>query len=266
MLMAWGISNSPSGLNSFESLEDVAKTARFKAKGKKIASETRVRIENENLLVVKLYNTDILKFHRDGAVDIIKDSWCVSNTTKERLWRIGQVSIHEHEIPAVNGYKLEHPKQQFISLGWNQAPHYAYNPKGGGWIRKRPDETFDESTITPFELTCVADPKELRKTMMHLGKIARLLSGYAKIEGSQTTFEKGTITLDSWLLARYKTPIDQIEITPFPHIMFGRENKVFGKWVTSTVKSEIRNALDSVRFDIARREGWLGKHKVLKLE
>lgn len=263
-IMMWGSASCPR-FNTFEKLADKAKHARFKDNGAKIANNTYVRFKDENTLVVRLHKTDILRFHRDGSTDIATTSWATSPTTHNRLSNIGDVYVYGKIVPSVNGYKLEYPKQLFISNGYQEKPSYAYNASAHDWIRRNPDMTFDESTITPHELTCIANPQALRKTMLHMGKIAGILKGYAKLDGSDKTFEKGTIELRSWLLMRYKTPLDKLELAPLPHFKFGSESKVFGKWVKSTVNSEIRNAIDSIRYEIARREGWLGKHKVLKL-
>lgn len=263
MMMCWGAS-SPR-LNSFEKLVEKARKARFKDKGYKIANNTCVRFEGEDTLIVRLHKTDILRFHRDGSTEIAVTSWATSPTTHNRLSNIGNVYVSTKTIPSVNGYKLEYPNQLFISSDY-RGPSYAYNTNNSDWIIRRPDGTFNEESITPHELTCITNPQALRKAMLHLGKIAKVLKGYAKLDGTDKTFENGSVELRSWLMERYKTPLNKLELAPFPYFKFGQENKVFGKWVRSSVNSEIRNAIDSIRYEIARREGWLGKQKVLKLE
>lgn len=268
----WGNANCPH-FSSFEKLAEQAKRARNKIKGKKLANGTYARFDGEDTIVVKLHDTDILKLHRDGNMDIAITNWAITPTTHTRLVNIGEVYVHVMEIPAVNGYKVQCPKQQFISNGYGSGPAYAYNTKKiGKWIRRRPDKTFDESTIIPHELTCIKNTKAMRSAMLHLGRIAKVLKGYARIEGSENPFydakkrEDVTTALDQWLLERYNTPLDKIDLMPLPFFKVGYENKMFGKWVKSTIASEIRNEMNSIRYVIARNEGWLGTHEVLKLE
>jgi hypothetical protein len=268
-VMMWGGGATCPSLNTFGKLAEQAVRARSKIKGKKIANQTYARFAGEDTIIVRLHKTDILKLHRDGSTDIAITDWATSPTTYSRLISIGDIVVRQRTIPAVNGYKLKNPNQTFISNGYRgQGPAYAYNTHVQGWIHRRADRTFDESTITPHTLDCIGNPKEMRKVMLHLGRVAKVLKGYAKIDGSENPYwkpESGGPNLSNWLLARYKTPLKDMDLAPYPVFMMGLENKVFGKWVKSNINSEIRNAMETIRYEIARREGWIGKHEVLKL-
>lgn len=264
--MAYGNPSSPGGYNSYKALTEAAQRMRNPKIGKKIANNTHLRLEGETF-IVRHYSTEILRFYPNGSIDIKVASNCCSNTTRDRIWAMTGCHIFELPIPAVNGYKTYPAKKTFIAQGgWgnrHNAVAYAYN-ETDNYIRLLPDKAFDMETVVAHQVECISNPAKMRAIMKHMGKVVRVALGYAKLAGNEDMFEKGTEQLGKWLLDRYNVPIEEISIQPFPSMWIGNRQYVFGKRSVSNAKNIFRAGIDAVRYDIARREGCIGQHAVLR--
>jgi hypothetical protein len=240
---------------TFQSLYDLLKHARNPQKGKPQENNTWVVLREGTMvapevIAIKYHSTDILRFTKDGVIEVSQYSLCQSITTRQRLRDYANVCITNRMLPAVNGYKTKPDKALFLSVGWT-APFVAWGTSSR-YIQVK-NGVIDTSTASPHVIDVISEPKKIRQAMMRLGRLSKLLQGYERLHGGNP-FEDATSHLVNWLMSRYLVPVDESGLLPLPFI--GNEGP----------KIAVKSAMEYCRWEIARNEGWIGKQEVLTIE
>lgn len=238
------------------------RTARWpQTSGKKIQNNTHLFLDGTfdepQQIRLKYHNTNIIILKPNGDRYICTD-WS-SMSTLERLREHANVSVFCADIPAINGYKTNPERGHFIKVyGSDMTVPFQGNasvPDGGrynNYIRVMPGGEVDLATVNPIEVKCVIDDQKLRKIMRHVGKISRLALGYIKLRGDWPIAEpENQVNMYTWLMQRYKTPLEEIQLSPFP--FFG-----------DNPKNDFKAGMDAIRWDIAVREECVGVACLLK--
>lgn len=205
-------------------------------------------------IIVRHHWTDILIFHSDGSFEVSTNSLCTSDTTRSRFDAYAGISISYLKLPTVNGYSTNPGKAMFLNTGnrWEYEKGNMYAFRGvDGYITIRKDRTVDEDTVKPHVVDAVSNPTELRRAMRHLGKVAKLFLGYAKLKGGDSTeyFQNGRLyDLSSYV----GVPLTDVDFSNPPHLY------LHGK----SIKEKILECVTNSRWEIARRHGWLTDHSV----
>lgn len=262
--MSFGHPRSRYGLNSFNACMRELKSMQNPIKGRLIANNTRLwlaegTMDDPKRIDVSLYRSTIVRFHRDGALDVLPSYH--SSTTFSRISAHCGVNFCYRPIPPINGYKPVPEKATFMGFGsqsWNGFAVAATN--GPNEFVRLNGEDFDLKTVNPYRVQVVSRPKELRKVMLHLGKYVKLLEGYAKLKGDDDL--KGRMDARSWLFERIGKDHCEAGISPLPMLHVGQRNRAFGANNFTTIRSEMRKSLNWVRHEIARKNGWLEEKEI----
>lgn len=239
----------------------LALSARWPERGKPLNNNTRMILdgprEEPKQVRLRFHNTDIIVWRPNGD-RYICTGW-ESQTTRERLHEYGGTSIHTKWLSALNGYAVTPERATLMSLSYSGiSVPFSGNASCGGYhdnyIRVKPGNEIDLSTVNPIQVRCVVEPEALRRRMKHIGKVAKLALGYAKLDGREGPFEKGTGNVSDWLLARMNTPLEEIQLSPFPFISPAQDPK-----------TAFKQGMDAIRWTIAHKEGWLGVASLLKV-
>lgn len=241
----------------FDSLVEFAKRGRWPLKGRKIANATYVRIDSiaePTLAYVKHHYTDILIYHKDGRIEVSTYHLCSSVTTKMRLWGYAHVSVQLRAIPAINGYATSEPKTWV--LHW-KGKHVLFNGKDG-YITLLPSGEIDQSTVKPIEIEVVTDTVKLARVMRKLGKHIKVIRVHHKLSDGDTDAYKRSEgpNPENWLLERYNMKLEEMSLSPLPKIP---------AFCRADILHVMKRAMNNVRWDIARREGCLGKLTLLRV-
>lgn len=71
-------------------------TAAFGISGKRLAGSTILHMIDEDTYAIRLYNTDIVKIHRDGTWSLATGGWNTP-TTKERINRFSPARVFQEK-------------------------------------------------------------------------------------------------------------------------------------------------------------------------
>lgn len=200
------------------------------------------------LIAIRHHWTDILLYRPDGTVEVRTDSLCESITTRERLKNYARIYLTNRALPAVNNYAVRPGKAMFMSYGWSE-PFVAYN-SNEGYIRLNADKTIDMSTVKPYEVTVIEKPTEMRRVMLEVGRIVKLALSYQKLKDNDDMFRKGRISPCEWLAEQYERKIQNTDLTNLPYI-------------SGDPRSKFKEAMEVVRWKIARSNGYVGTRDVL---
>lgn len=237
---------------------NIALSARWPEKGKPIDNNTRMILDgprdNPTLVRLKFHATNIAVWYPGGEM-FVCTGW-ESMTTRDRLSNYASVQVFTADLPAINGYAVHPSKATFARIGANDPVPFNGSATCCGtysnYIRVNSDGEIDMSTVKPIEVQCVVEPEKLRKCMRHLGKVANLALGYIKLSDNDAVFHNGTVQPYEWLLQRRNIPLEDIQLSPFPQL-----------YSRITNKQQLKQALNAVRWTIAKEEGWVGNASLL---
>jgi hypothetical protein len=135
----------------------------------------------------------------------------------------------------------------FMCYGWG-APFVAWNDDKFEYIRIASDGTINMSTVSPHRIEVIEKPVELRRAMRKVSIIAKVGLGYHKLKESTAA---GRDFPSTWLLNQYKKPIEELDLSS----LFLNDRV--------DAKQQMKEGIESVRWAIARWEGFMGTREVL---
>lgn len=225
----------------------------------KLAHETITYVkrgtkEEPEVIAIRHHSTDILLYNKDGSIEVSTCHLCSSNTTRIRLRTYANIYLTNRKHAAINGFMVRPRADLFISHGWSD--FVAWNGGRDDYVKLNPDKTWDMSTIKPHQVTFIVKPTEMRRAMRKVGMIARLALGMYKLSNDNIAiFQRrhdGPHNVDDWIMAQYYKPLNEIDLRRLPWI-----------YATRDPHNEFKNAMDSVRWRIARYEGFVETRDVL---
>jgi len=196
-----------------EMLEAIKRSRKGAAK---IATNTTARVnEQTGAILIRHYETDILRLYADGSRDVCALRRCISDTTIDRLGTFGRVSIERTAIPIING-RLTIPEKVYTIRSTGSSETVVFNAKNE-YIRINACDGIDMSTVAPVEVKYVHDKKELnrlRKQGQEIYRVARFRSKLGEFKDSPVVWNGGTIA--SWVAKRIGIPHDEIDFCNIP--------------------------------------------------
>jgi hypothetical protein len=235
-------------------------TARWPvARGKRIDRNTKLFLvgsfEKPERIDLQFHRTMIVRFYPDGSKDI-NVGWSTT-TTRERLRSFGGVSVYRAPLASINGYRPELEFAYFMhdtrhGARESEVPYHGVND----YVHIDPEGFADPNTVLPYTTNYVENAAALRKKMRHLGRIAKLLLGLKKLAGAdEDYFQNGRVNALAWFLQRVDVPLTDVELSPYPLIYPYRN---------TTIASQLKAAREAIRWDIAKKNGWIGQADVLR--
>lgn len=200
------------------------------------------------LIAIRHHWTDILLYRPDGTVEMCTDSLCESNTTRERFKDYARIYLTNRSLPAVNNYAVRPAKKMFMSYGW-EAPFVAFDSPNG-YIKLNADKTIDMSTVKPYEVVVIENALMMRRAMLEVGKIVKVAMGFYKLKDNELLFRKGNGNPCDWLARQYAKPITELDLRNLP-------------FIHGDPRTAFKGAMEVVRWQIARSEGYVGTRQVL---
>lgn len=203
----------------------------FIAKGRKpderaMANETAVKKRPNDVLAIQHYNTDILRYYKDGRISVCTSSLCTSDVTRARIYRLTGFEIRREKLPTVNGRRPAVTYLFFLHVKGN-AP-VAFNSVGR-YIVVNADGKVDMSAVRPYVVAVVKDPKRFRALVSAGQKIYQQCRIRYRLGANMSTagvspLESADYSLLPWILNRITTPLDEIDYETMPRLPQTYEN------------------------------------------
>lgn len=142
---------------NFTKAKELFETARNKDAGKPIANNTRIVKIDDNTYAVRLHETNVVTFHKNGKIVLNSDGWR-TKTTKERI----NDAINEY-----NQYLIQDKGMWYLATGWND-PHRTLYQDG---------ITINTKTK---KITNAPSPKEMAQREEIKKRVDKMVSKYIK--------------------------------------------------------------------------------------
>lgn len=207
---------------NFSSLLSQWKTARDPyGAGKPLANNTRIFQRGEDVMAIRFHATDILRFHRDGSIQVI-DSWTDSPTTNGRISEYSRIHRYNQLLPSYNGRRPSPNKATCIRMvdrgySWGDGKHAVCNAKGD-YIRFDAMGKLDLTTIVPLQIGTITDKLTLGRLMRRGKQICERIHGVQKL-GFKFERHAGDgryHDLSHWLQAMVSKAATEIDVTQAP--------------------------------------------------
>lgn len=198
--MAWGNGGSSVYRMDYDGCKEAINSARDRGAGKPLTAGLRV-FDRGTHLAVSYYNTDIVRYYPDGAIEIAT-GWR-QQCTLEKIARLTGVRITMTALPLYNGRRTYPDRLLRIS---------GYVFRGvNDYIRINSNGTIDPTTVCSEEVEVIARPKLMRPLRAKVKKIDTQLKLRAKFGAETFDFN-----VRAWLCDNLNKPLDEIDYTRAP--------------------------------------------------
>lgn len=228
--MAWGNSGSSVCRMDYTDCENKLRSARNRATGKPIEAGLRV-FDRGTHLAVHYYNTDIVRYYPDGAVEIA--TGYTQQCTLEKINRLAGLYISKSMVPLYDGRRT-YPDRLLRIAG------YVFSGVNG-YIRINSNGMIDPTTVRPEEVEVIAQPELTRPLRAKAKEICTQLVLRRKLGAVST---RGRTLTMAWVLQNLDLPLEKINYDVWfvgnPHSVYKTHIFAFARAAGATKQIEFK--------------------------
>jgi hypothetical protein len=194
--MGWGYSRrSDVGRHTYDDVKKLVDSARCRESGKPMQSGMRA-FDRGTHLVVKYYNTDIVKYYPDGSIEVTT-RWPQPQTT-DKIGSLTGKWLHIKRLPNFNGRR---PSQETVQM----MDGVIFNSVNG-YLRFDKNGVLDRSTVAPIKFDIIDDVKAASRVRRRASTLAVQVRLRRKLGLECRT----NLTTYHWLKDNLHLPDDEI--------------------------------------------------------
>lgn len=183
--------------------------------GRKVMPNTKLLLLNGTKeqpagIGVRFYETMILKFWEDGAIDVADSR--TSRITLSRIWVFAGANIWRRKLPTITGRRPSVDSHLCISKGDGIPAIFCSK---GGYVRIRPNGEIDLDTVHPLTVEVFTSVKEFNHRRKKAVPILQSIFTQARLGRFKATVG-GEGTFSDWLNGVLDKPLHEIDFADMP--------------------------------------------------